>query len=172
MMLQQQGIHLVAFPTQTLTWEKTATLDFGLDFSFFTGRVNGSIDWYQSNTTDLLLERSLPITSGYRNILFNVGETKNTGIEVSIQTVNFDTPSGFRWTTQLNWFANNEEIVSLAFVEEDDVANRWFIGQPINVFYDFKKIGIWQTSEADAASQFADLTWGNQTRRCKWKWTI
>lgn len=151
------GFRLNNLANQDLTWEKTATLDIGLDFSFFTGRINGSIDWYQANTTDLLLERALPITSGYRNILFNVGETQNTGIEVSIQTVNFDTPSGFRWTTQLNWFANTEEIVELSSGSEDDIANEWFIGEPINVFYDFEKVGIWQINEEEQARQFGDV---------------
>ncbi|MEZ4852252.1 MAG: TonB-dependent receptor [Bacteroidia bacterium] len=83
------------------------------DFSLWLGRLNGTIDWYQSNTTDLLLERSLPRTSGYSSILFNVGETQNTGIEVSLSSVNFDSqePGGFRWTTQVNWFKNVEKIV-------------------------------------------------------------
>ena len=151
------GYRLNNLSNPDLTWEKTATLDIGVDFAFFTGRISGSIDWYQSNTTDLLLQRSLPITSGYRNILFNVGETQNTGVEVSIQSTNINSPSGFVWETQLNWFANNEEIVSLASGAQDDVANRWFIGQPIQVFYDFEKVGIWQINEADQAQQFGDL---------------
>ncbi len=151
------GYALNNLSNPNLTWEKTATIDVGVDFAFFTGRINGSIDWYQSNTTDLLLSRSLPISSGYRSILFNVGETQNTGIEVSIQSVNFDTPSGFVWETQLNWFTNTEEIVSLASGPEDDIANRWFIGEPINVFYDFEKVGIWQRNEADAAQGYGAL---------------
>jgi len=151
------GYRLFNLSNSDLTWEKTATLDFGVDFSFFLGRIEGSIDWYQSNTTDLLLERRLPITSGYGRVLFNVGETQNTGIEISIQTVNFDTPSGFRWTTQLNWFTNNEEIVSLSNGKEDDVANQWFIGEPIQVFYDFEKIGIWQADQEEEARQYGDL---------------
>ena len=151
------GYRLNNLSNTDLSWENTATLDIGVDFSFFTGRINGSVDWYQANTTDLLLNRALPITSGYQSILFNVGATRNTGIEVALETVNFDTPSGFRWTTQVNWFANNEEIVELAGGAEDDVANRWFIGQPIRVFYDFEKVGIWQIAEEDQARQFGDL---------------
>ncbi len=151
------GYRLNNLSNSELTWEKTATLNIGIDYSFFLGRVSGSIDWYQSNTTDLLLERALPITSGYRSVLFNVGETQNTGLEISLETVNFDTPAGFRWTTQLNWFTNNEEIVELSNGAEDDIANRWFIGEPIRVFYDFEKIGIWQINEEDQAKQFGDL---------------
>ena len=150
------GYQLFNLSNSDLTWEKTATLNIGVDYSFFRGRVNGTIDWYTSNTTDLLLERRLPITSGYESILFNVGETKTSGIELSLETVNFDTPSGFEWTTQLNWFATNEEIVELANGAQDDVANRWFIGQPVRVFYDFEKVGIWQANEADQAAQFGD----------------
>ncbi len=157
------GYRINNLSNNELTWEKTATLDIGLDFSFFTGRINGSIDWYQSNTTDLLLARALPRVSGYQSVLFNVGETQNTGIEVSISTVNFDTPSGFRWTTQLNWFTNDEEIVSLATENEidgglrGDVSNGWFIGEPIEVWFDYEKTGIWQINEEDQADQFGDF---------------
>ncbi len=161
--LPATGYRLDQLANPDLSWEKTATLNVGLDLSLFTGRVILITDWYQSNTTDLLLERTLPITSGYQSILFNVGETQNTGLEVSIETVNFDTPGGFRWTTQLNWFTNNEEIVELGTTSElanglvGDVANEWFIGQPIQVFYDFEKIGIWQLGEEEQAGQFGDV---------------
>ncbi|MCB0853681.1 MAG: TonB-dependent receptor, partial [Bacteroidetes bacterium] len=158
------GYALDKLANEELSWETTTTLDIGMDFSFWRGRLNGTIDWYQSNTTDLLLDRALPWTSGFPRILDNIGETQNTGIEVSLSSVNFDSqePGGFRWTTQLNWFRNVEKIVSLSFFDEngnplDDVGNRWFIGQPINVWYDFEKIGIWQKDEVDEAATYGDL---------------
>lgn len=151
------GFRLANLSNTDLTWEKTATLDIGLDFAFFRGRVNGSIDYYVANTTDLLLNRRLPASSGYLAVLSNVGETRNSGVEIGLETVNFDQPDGFRWTTQFNWFANREEIVSLSDGPVDDVANRWFIGEPIRVFYDFEKIGIWQINEEEQALQYGDL---------------
>ncbi|MEM7368628.1 MAG: TonB-dependent receptor [Bacteroidota bacterium] len=152
------GYHLQNLANPNLSWETTTTLDIGLDVSLWKGRLNATIDWYQSNTENLLLERSLIPSSGFEQILFNVGETQNSGIEVSINSINIDQkdPGGFRWTTQLNWFANNEQIVSLAS-GDDDVANGWFIGQPVDVYFDFKKIGIWQSNEVEAADVYGDV---------------
>lgn len=152
------GYALENLSNQDLVWETTTTLDVGLDFSMWNGRLNGSIDWYKSNTTDLLLERSLIPSSGYGSILFNVGETQNQGIEVALSSVNFDSqePGGFRWETQLNWFKNNEQIISLAS-GDDDIANGWFIGQPVDAYFDFRKVGIWQANEAGQAAEFGDV---------------
>lgn len=151
------GYGLGDIPNADLTWEKTATVDFGLDFALWDGRLSGSIDYYIANTTDLLLERQLPFTSGYTSILENVGATRNKGVEIALKSVNLNTAGGFRWSTDLNFFKNNEEIVELFNGTDDDIGNRWFIGQPIGVFYDFEKIGIWQLNEADQASQFGDV---------------
>ncbi len=148
------GYRLNQLANPELTWETTRTVDVGIDFGFFNGRLTGSVDYFNSNTEDLLLARQLPRSSGYGSVLENIGETKTTGLEIAINTVNFDTPSGFRWTTDLNWFTFDEEIVALATGDQDDVGNRWFIGEPINVFYDFEKIGIWQLNEEELAAQF------------------
>ncbi|WP_372935799.1 SusC/RagA family TonB-linked outer membrane protein, partial [Mariniphaga sediminis] len=67
-----------------LGWEKTTTTNLGLDFGVLNNRINGTLEVYQQNTSDLLLYRQLPVTSGYERILENVGETKNSGIEATI----------------------------------------------------------------------------------------
>lgn len=136
-----------------LGWEKTRALDAGLDFSIWGGRVSGTADFYIQDTYDLLLERQLPTTSGFSFVLENIGETRNTGIELSLSTVNIDHPSGFRWTTDINWSQNRNKIVSLFGGQEDDVGNAWFIGEPINVYYDYEFAGIWQEDEPEAAAQ-------------------
>lgn len=151
------GYRLNAISNPELTWEKTATLDIGVDFAFLSGRIEGSLDWYRANTTDLLLERQLPPTSGFASVLENVGATRNTGIEFAVHTVNIDSDNGFRWSTDLNWFRNKEEIVELFNGEDDDVGSGWFIGEPIRVFYDYEKIGIWQINEEDAAATYGEL---------------
>ncbi|MEL6593810.1 MAG: SusC/RagA family TonB-linked outer membrane protein, partial [Bacteroidota bacterium] len=151
------GYGLDQIPNPDLTWEKTATVDVGIDFAMARGRVEGTIDFYQANTTDLLLLRQLPPTSGYTQILENVGSTRNTGIEISLRTVNVETDGGFRWSTNMNWFRNKEEIVELFNGTENDVGNGWFIGEPIRVFYDFEKVGIWQIEEEETASGYGDV---------------
>ncbi len=138
----------------SLQWETSTSLNIGLDFGFFKNRLSGSVEWYQTNTSDLLLRRQLPITSGYNSVLENIGETSNTGFEATLSTVNFDSDNGFRWSTDFNFFTNTEEIVSLYGGQANDVGNNWFIGQPITVYYDFEKIGIWQSNEVDEATKY------------------
>lgn len=150
------GFGLNEIPNSELGWEKSKTIDVGLDFGLFNGRLNGSLDFYKTETTDLLLERQLPPTSGYDNILQNVGATETRGIEVSLGANIIDSPGGFKWDVDINLAHYNEEIVDLAQRDAngnkvDDTGNKWFIGHPIRVFYDYDKIGIWQANEFDLA---------------------
>ncbi|MGH7578385.1 MAG: SusC/RagA family TonB-linked outer membrane protein, partial [Longimicrobiales bacterium] len=103
-----------------LGWEKTRALDVGLDFSALSGRISGAADFYIQNTSDLLLNRQLPITSGYSSVLENSGETQNKGIELSLSTVNIDRP-GFRWSTDITGSVYLNKIVSLFGEKIDDV---------------------------------------------------
>ncbi|QRR01214.1 SusC/RagA family TonB-linked outer membrane protein [Dyadobacter sandarakinus] len=137
-----------------LKWESSATRNVGVDFSLFAGRVSGSVELYQTNTTDLLLSDQLPTSIGFNAVTRNVGETRNRGVEVGISTVNVNTKSGFKWTTDFTFYKNNEAIISLYNGKVDDTGNKWFIGKPLNSFYDYKKLGIWQTSEADQAKAY------------------
>lgn len=133
-----------------LTWETTDQWNLGLDFGLFRGRLSGTIDLYLQDTHDLLLNRQLPVVSGFPQVLSNVGKTRNKGVEVSLNAVNIDS-KGFRWTTDLMLSANKEEIIELYNGKSDDVGSKWFIGQAINVHYDYKKAGIWQDTPADQA---------------------
>ncbi len=136
-----------------LKWEITTTFDAGIDFGFYNNRISGSIDYYVGNTSDLLLERTIPITSGFNSVLQNVGETKNQGIEVVLSTVNVQTED-FTWSTDFNFSRNRSEIVSLLEGQGDDVGNRWFIGEQLSVFYDRVFDGIWQLDETAQAGSF------------------
>jgi TonB-linked SusC/RagA family outer membrane protein len=149
-----QGYGLSNIPNPGLRWEKTTTIDGGLDFGVFSGRFSGSIDFYRASTTRLLMERQLPSTSGYTDILENVGSTRNTGLEINLNGVVFDNNKGFNWTVDLNWFSNKEEIVELYGGKNDDKGNKWFIGHPVAVFYDYEKTGIWQTDESVTAAGY------------------
>jgi TonB-linked SusC/RagA family outer membrane protein len=139
-----------------LSWEKTATYDVGLEFGMFDNRISGTVDGYVGNTYDLLMPRQLPYTTGYSGVLQNVGKTKNSGLELSLSTVNLENFHGLRWTSDLNWATNRNEIVSLYGGTEDDVGSGWFIGQPIQVFYDYKFAGIWQADEAEEAAKYGE----------------
>ncbi|MPR35244.1 TonB-dependent receptor [Salmonirosea aquatica] len=146
------GYALNVIPNPDLRWEISSTLNLGMDFGLLNDRLTGSLEVYKTNTTDLLLNRLIPITSGYESILQNIGATSNQGWELSLNGNILRSPNGFKWEANLNIFSNKEKIVEL-FNGKDDVGNQWFIGQPISVFYNFKQEGIWQTSEADEAAK-------------------
>lgn len=137
-----------------LRWESSATANFGVDFSLFRGRLQGSLELYQTNTTDLLLSDQLLGSIGFSAATKNVGETRNRGIELGISSINVNTDGGFRWSTDFQFTKNTEAIVSLYNGKVDDLGNRWFIGHPLNSFFDYKKEGIWQESEVEEAAKF------------------
>jgi TonB-linked SusC/RagA family outer membrane protein len=132
----------------SLSWETTKTINFGIDFGILNNRINGTIDFYTSKTTDLLLQRNLPKISGYSNVYMNMGETANKGLEITINSKNIVTKD-FTWGTSLVWSWNKNEIKDLYGDQKDDIGNRWFIGEPISVIYDYVMEGIWQKDEID-----------------------
>jgi TonB-linked SusC/RagA family outer membrane protein len=132
-----------------LTWEKTAQYNGGIDFGFFRGRISGSIDLYLQQTTDLLMTRSLPSVSGFTSIVQNVGATKNTGLEISLNTVNI-TSGKINWTTDLTFSTNKEEVSRLATGLPQDLVNNWFVGYPIDTYYGYLAYPrVWGCSKAD-----------------------
>lgn len=151
------GFGLNQIPNDQLGWEISSTLNLGVDFGLFAGRLSGSVEVYQTRTTDLLLERKLPFTSGYEEVLQNIGETRTNGVELGINAVPIATNGGFNWNIDFNISHYQEEIVSLGLRDEDgneldDQGNGWFIGEPVKVFYDYEKIGIYQANEVDLAN--------------------
>ena len=148
------GVFLTNVPNPDLTWEYTSTFNIGIDFGILRNRITGSIEAYKQSTDNLLLPQTLPATSGIPNaIVTNVGKTENKGIEIHISSVNFQgrTRNSLSWTTDLNLFINRGKITQLAGGVLADPANSRFVGEPIGVFYDFQKIGIWQATAADTA---------------------
>ena len=132
----------------TLSWETTKSFNVGIDFGLFKNRVQGSVDHFRANTTDLLLNRNISYINGTGSIRQNIGETKNRGWEFELSTINVDT-GDFQWVSNLNVSTYNNEIVDVSLRDEsgrpmDDLSNRWFIGKPIDVNYDYKFGGIFQ----------------------------
>lgn len=129
-----------------LTWETTKTFNVGLDFGLWNNRLSGNIDIYFSRTNDLLMQRNLPTVSGFNKVYQNMGETANKGVEITLNSRNIVTKD-FTWSTNLVFSWNKNEIKDLYGDGQDDIANRWFIGQPIGVIYDYEMVGIWQEDE-------------------------
>lgn len=142
-----RGYYVSTLPNDELSWEYSTTWNFGVDFSFFSGRLNGTMEYYIQNTKDLLLSVSLPSTSGVGSYMANVGKTRNTGFEFSLNGIILDNKNGWTWDAGINFYYNHNELVELASGAKEDRGNRWFVGHPIDVIYDYKKIGLWQEGD-------------------------
>ena len=149
------GYFVSGLPNDQLGWEFTQTLNIGVDFGFLQDRITGSVEVYKQWTKDILLRQSLVPSNGIDgSFLNNIGETENKGLEFNVNAIIFDgddSQGEFTWEISANLFLNREKIVALADGDTEDIGNGWFVGQPIDVIYDFQKIGIWQLGE-DAES--------------------
>jgi TonB-linked SusC/RagA family outer membrane protein len=148
----------------SLTWATVTKYNLGIDFTLLKYRLDGSIDVYTGETTDMLVSRSVPYSSGYADANDNVGKVTNRGIEINLHSVNLDGDGNksLRWESNLTFDSNTNKIKSLfgknyAGVEADDVANATaygfdsyfalMVGHPIGAAYDLKKLGVFQTQE-------------------------
>ena len=138
-------------PNKNLGWEKTTQYNIGVDFSFLNNRISGTIDAYKSNTNDLLLRVDIPPVSGYPYIVSNIGETKNKGVEVTLNLIPIQTEGGFTWESNLNCAWQKDQIVELANGANDMISNSWFIGESIAVRYGYDNQGLWQDTPEDQA---------------------
>lgn len=129
-----------------LKWETTYSANLAIDFQLFKGRLGGTLEGYISNTHDLLMNRTVPIMNGYNRIVDNIGKTRNKGVEISLNSVNIDQRK-FKWNTNLNFFLNRDKIIDLRGDKIDDITNKWFIGKPLQVVFDYNVIGIWQQGD-------------------------
>lgn len=135
-----------------LGWEITHTHNIGIDFGFFHNRLSGSLEVYDTRTKDLLMQRSIPTTTGFSKIWQNIGKTQNKGIEFSLNGILMN-KKDLQWDMNFSLSINENKILDLSN-GKDDITNKWFIGKPINVIYDYEKAGIWQTNEAEEAARF------------------
>lgn len=142
---------LIANPQ--LGWERTGELNLGLDFGIFNNRITGTLDLYERNTYDLLMERTLPTITGYESVWDNIGQIRNRGFELSLQFVPVETRD-FRLTVSPNVSYNKNEIVKLFNGEEDYPANNWFIGQPVSVDRFYEYLGVWQLEDYLEAKEY------------------
>ncbi len=171
--LDQPGIAPTQLGNPDLKWETTTSTNIGLDLGFMDNRVGVNVDFYVKNTTDLLLNRPIPTTSGFGNVLQNVGEMKNTGVDLTINTLNINR-NDFTWETTFTVGYLKNEIVKLVDGNPIDAgfSNRLQEGESLGSFFGHQTVGIFQNqAEIEAAAtqttgtapgdiQFADLGGG------------
>ena len=162
------GMTLTNLPNRNLTWATVEKANLGIDFALLQSRINGSLDVYTGQTTNMLVSRSAPYLSGFNDVDDNVGKVTNKGVEFVLNTVNINGNGvdSFRWESNFVFDANRNKLVSLFGPdyegnEADDVANAvtygreanytLLVGKPLGAAYDLKKLGIFQNqAEIDA----------------------
>ncbi len=150
-----------------LSWERTGAFNFGIDYGFFSDRVTGSLDVYQSQTRDLLLDQKLPDLTGFGSVKTNIGNLQNSGFDLGIKSINVSRKN-FYWTSTFNVTYRVNKIVTLGndpiamtdgegnteMREPDDLQNGWFIGENKDIIWDWELDGVYQLGEEAEASQY------------------
>ena len=144
------GYYPNALANKELGWEYSETYNYGLDFSFFNGRLSGTLEYYTMQTKDVLNKVNLPSTGGVSSYTANIGKTENKGFEASLNGIILDKKNGWTWEAGVNISLNRNKLVKLASGEGGrDEGNGWFEGYPIDVLYDYEKVGLWNTDDPD-----------------------
>ena len=116
-------------------------------------RISVTLDYYYSQTNDLLLYKGLPASSVYPQVLANVGKTENRGIEAALN-LRIIYGNDFNWSSDITYSINRDKIVSLASGEIRDVSNpnqALIVGEPVRAFYGYEANGCWSIAEAATA---------------------
>ena len=153
------GLAPTTFRTPGLTREKTTTKNLGLDFGLLRNRVVGSIDMYSSSTIDMLQRKTIPAANGVQTVFVNIGEVSNKGFELSLTTQNIVSKNGLNWSTDFVFSKNKEKIVDIDGTSNSNFANLWLLGQPLQVYYNYKSAGIFQYSDTVKGGILADYYW-------------
>lgn len=141
------GLTTVRIPNSDLSWETTAQLDIGIDFGLFNDRLTAQFDYYDKQTSDLLLDREIPSVTGFSSILSNIGELENKGFEVVIN-YSIVRSNTLTWNVGFNFGQNKNKILSLANGQQiiDPSSTRFLnvvkVGEPIGVFYGPEYAGV------------------------------
>lgn len=147
-------------------WEKSYNANIGLDFAVLNNRIDGSVEYYDTDTRDVLYSRALPSSGGLfnpkspYNMVCNIARMHNRGVELTLNTRNIVTKD-FKWSSTLTFAANQERVKSIDLGSGTDVDQLvslgLFIDNPKNMIYNYRKLGIWQSDEAADAAVFGLL---------------
>lgn len=157
-MLFADGTYTIGYlPNNTLSnpylkWETTTSANIGIDYGFLNGRISGAIDFYKSNTTDILVKKSINQSLGYTGMWTNIGEVENKGVELLLSGTPIQ-KGDFRWNIDFTFARNKNKLLKLdGTVDENgkpvnDISNNWFINEEIGAYYNYIFDGIWQSDD-------------------------
>ncbi|MBM6735190.1 TonB-dependent receptor [Mediterranea massiliensis] len=142
-----------------LQWETNVTSNIGLDLGFWNQRIQLSVDWYNVDTKNLLLNAPVPLLSGYKSMMINAGRTNNKGIEIALTTHNINNRN-FSWSTTLNLSHNKNEVKELYNSDYMEIMSGWAqtsefnksdymirVGEPLGQMYGYRLMGIYTVDD-------------------------
>jgi TonB-linked SusC/RagA family outer membrane protein len=147
-------------PNSNLKWEKTHGINLALDFGVLNNRITGNVEYYSTTTKDLIWKKALPELTGFKEIIDNIGEVANRGIEFTLNATPVRSKD-FRWDLTFNYSRNKNKIVHLLGdvdgdgIEDDLISSNLFIGQPISAVYQYDVNGIYQLGDDIPAGYYA-----------------
>lgn len=146
-----------------LTWERSYNTNLGLDFSIMKNRVDVTAEWYKTQTKGILWARKIPTSSGGYDAktpytkMSNIAESENVGFELTVNTRNV-VKKNFSWNSTITFTTAREKLTNIDLGKlsvTDLIAEGLFVGYPARgVFYGYKKLGIWQLGEEEAAAKY------------------
>ncbi|MCM4162201.1 MULTISPECIES: TonB-dependent receptor [unclassified Arenibacter] len=140
-----------------LKWEKTEQVDAGIELGLLNNRIGLELDVYRKLTTDMLLNAPIPSSSGFTNVFRNVGSLENKGIEINLNTVNFDNDL-FGWSSNFNISINKNEVIALSGGSDIFLGSTLIrVGEPLGTFFGYIDEGTWNTDEAAQAAIYDRL---------------
>lgn len=151
-------------PNPDLTWEKSFNADFGMDAAFLNNRITLSLDYFKTHTNGVIWTQNIPVVNGAYNAAtlyqtrVNIAKTKNSGVELSLNTQNIAT-GNFTWNSNISFTAVKGEVTKLATKSNSPVINGDYalqVGYPVQSYYNYKIVGIWQNNEAAEAAVFGE----------------
>ena len=157
------GTGLKSLENSDLRWEIMTQYDIGVELGLFNDRINLELDYYNRETTDMLLNAPVPESSGFSFVTKNIGSMENKGFELSLNTINIDTPD-FTWNSTFNISMNKNKVLSLA--SPSDIfgvgsGSNYLgggsiirIGEAMGAMYGFTRLGVWGTAEAAEAAKY------------------
>lgn len=140
----------MSMSNEDLSWETTSSINIGIDFGIIGGRVNGTIDYYNTKTKDLLYYKSAPASSVFTSVLSNIGESKGQGLEIGLNALAVKTRD-FAWDINASYTKQHDEIVKLADGLERNIdgTTGLIVGEALSAYYDYETNGIWNVGEYD-----------------------
>ncbi|MDO6390272.1 TonB-dependent receptor [Pontibacter sp. BT731] len=137
------GLSQAQLANPDLQWERKTTFNTGLEFATLNGRLQATAEFYNSVTSDLFLSRQLSRTTGFTNLLSNVGELRNRGVELALNGDIIST-ADFTWSANVSATYNQNEVLSLVGDEEEMIEGLYIqrVGEPMNSLYVVRYAGV------------------------------